>query len=461
MTALNPKDAGGGAARSANSIEDLNAEVERLKKERDELRGRLDRPRRAREAHARRIFAAVMTVLAVISLVVTIPATWSYRTLFNTDAFVERVAPAVYDPAVTPVLSDRLTNEVFGLLDVEVVVADALPPRAQVLAGPMTTAIRGFVRDQVNGVLQSDQFQTAWLRASRFAHTQVLAVLRGQSDVVATQNGQVVLNLMPVINDVLKAVSAQASGLLGRDVQLPEISQGEVPAAAREKISDALGVQVPDNLGEIVVFDSDNLEAAQATMQFLDRGVVLLVILTLLLLVAAFVASVRRRRTLLQITLGTLVGLVILRRLGFWLEDEIVGRAATPEGANALRAIEDQVLGSFFSLTKTLIIVGLVLLVLALITGPYAWAVSARTKTMALARSAVQAAGGSGRHDSTVAWVRAHREALQLGGGVVAVLLLLLVDLSWIPFLIITALVVAYELALLRIGAGAPPPTSV
>jgi len=62
------------------------------------------------------------------------------------------------------VLSDRLTTQIFGLVDVEAIVADALPPRGQILAGPLTGGIEDFVREKVDEVLSSDDFGTVGSR---------------------------------------------------------------------------------------------------------------------------------------------------------------------------------------------------------------------------------------------------------------------------------------------------------
>jgi hypothetical protein len=436
--------------------DDPAAEIERLRSERDELEARLNRTeeRKARRGRVRSITAVSLTLLACLAITLTVPAVWSYRTLFVTDAFVDRVTPIGYDPAVTPVLSDRLTTQIFGLIDIEAVVAEALPPRGQILAGPLTGGIEDFVRDKVNEALASDRFEHRWIQANRFAHTQIVAVLRNDSEIVDTAGGRVVLNLLPIVNEALQRIEAQASGLFQKEVDLPEISGGEVPEEAREKISVALGVDVPEDFGEIVVFESDRLEAAQEAVAFVDRAIVVLVILTLVLIALAIWMSRRRRRTMLQLVVGSMVGLVVVRRLVMWVENEVVDLAQRPDGESALTAITDQVFGSFFTVTTTVIVVGLVIVVIALIAGPYGWAVSTRAKTVALARGVVNTASDSSRQESTVVWVRAHREALQLGGAIVFVLLFLILDLSWLGFLLLGGLIALYEIWLARLGAG-------
>ena len=436
-------------------IEDLGAEIERLRSERDELDARLRRTeeRKVRRGRTRSLAATLLTLFACLAIIVTVPAGWTYRTIFNTDAFVDRVTPIGFDPAVTPVLSDRLTTQIFGLIDVEAIVAEALPPRGQILAGPLTGGIEDFVREKVGEVLSSDRFRDRWIQANRFAHAQIVAVLRNESDIVDTAGGRVVLNLLPVVNEALQRIESQAAGLFQKDVDLPEVTGGEVPDEAREAISSALGVEVPADFGEIVVFESDRLEAAQDAVSFFDRAIVFLVILTLVLVALALWMSRHRRRTLLQLVVGSLVGIVVVRRLVMWVEDEVVALAQRADGERALAAITDQIFGSFFAVTSTVIIVGLAIVTLALISGPYGWAVTTRTKSGALVKGIVNTASDSARQESTVVWVRAHREALQLAGGLVFVLLPLILDLSLLGFLLLAGLIALYELWLWRLGA--------
>ena len=436
--------------------EDLTAEMERLRTERDELDARLKRveDRKGKRAKTRSVATAVLTLLACLAVTLTVPAGWTYRTIFNTDAFVDRVTPIGFDAAVTPVLSDRLTTQIFSLIDVEAIVAEALPPQGQILAGPLTGGIQDFVHEKVDEVLSSDRFRDRWIRANRFAHTQIVAVLRNESEIVDTAGGRVVLNLLPIVNEALQNIEAQAAGLFQKNVDLPEVTEGEVPDEVRERISLAVGVEVPEDFGEIVVFESDRLEAAQETVAFLDRAVVFLVILTVLLVTLALWVSQRRRRTLLQIMVGSMVGIVVVRRLAMWAEDQVVALAQRPDGERALVAITDQIFGSFFSVTQIVILVSLAVIAIALITGPYGWAVTTRAKTTALVSGVVNTASDSARQESTVIWVRAHREAMQLGGAIVFVLLLLILDLSLLGFLLLAGLIALYELWLWRLGAG-------
>jgi hypothetical protein len=443
---------------------DHRAEIEALRAERDALRAQLATVHvrdggRERRHRLRRAIALFLLIVACLSFTVAVPAGWTRRTLFNTDQWVETVTPIVDHPSVTAALSRRITSEVLTVIDAQSVVEDALPPRAQLLAGPMTTAVGDFVQDEVNTLLQSDAFKELWIRINRFAQPQLVATLQGGGEVLSSQNGKVVLNLVPVVNEVLKRVEARGGDLLGRDVNLPEISSGEVPEAARAKLQAALGVSIPPDFGEIVIFESDKLEAAQDAVAFFDRALIFLAALAIVTMIAAMVVTMKRRRTLILMSAGILVGLVLMRRLVMYLEDEVVG-VAKPENREAAQAIVEDLMRGFFSLTQILIVAGLVIITLALLTGPYAWAVATRRRVATISSALIESASRPPSDGGPASWVRAHRDALQLSGVIAGVLLLLVVDLSWGPFLVVVTLVLLYQLAVYLLGRSPVPETS-
>ena len=440
------------------------AEIETLRAERDALKAQLAtfqaRDVEGEKRHRLRgAIALFLLIVACLSFTVAVPAGWTRRTLFNTDQWVETVTPIVEHPSVTAALSSRITSEVLTIIDAQSVVEDALPPRAQLLAGPLTTAVGDFVQDEVNTLLQSDAFRELWIGVNRFAQPQLVATLRGEGEVLSSQNGNVVLNLVPVVNEVLKRVEAQGGDLLGRDVTLPEISSGEVPEAARAKLEAALGVSIPPDFGEIIVFQSDKLEAAQNAVAFFDRALILLAALAIVTMIAAIVASMNRRRTLIIMSTGIIVGLVAMRRLLMYLEDEVV-TIAKPENRGAVGAIVEDLLRGFFSLTQFLIVAGLLIIALALLTGPYAWAVSMRRKVAAIASALMESGARPPSATGPASWVRANRDALQLGGVIAGVLLFLVFDLSWGLFLVVVLLVLLYQLAVYRLGRSLLPEAS-
>jgi hypothetical protein len=74
--------------------------------------------------------------------------------------------------------------------------------------------------------------------------------------------------------------------------------------------------------------------------------------------------------------------------------------------------------------------------------------------------AAVSAAVTRRPDDATVTWVVAHREVLQIGGIVAAIIMLLLVDMSWHGVLLLALVIGGYELAVARIAGSLPAEAS-
>jgi Phosphoglucomutase len=223
---------------------------------------------------------------------------------------VATVAPLADDPAVQQAIATRLTDEVFAALNVQEVISDtlaAIGERATLLAGPLTNALHGFVQEQVLKVVESDAFETFWVEANRFVHTQVLAIMRGESDTVSLAEGKVLLNLVPLVNLASpRSRTFVRSRRPRRDP--PDVEPGEVPSSQIAKLEQALGIDLPDNYGQIPVYDSQDLKALQQTLYTAKRLLILLLVLIPVLIAAALSVSTRRRRTLVQLTVGGAIG---------------------------------------------------------------------------------------------------------------------------------------------------------
>jgi len=439
-------------------------EVVRLRGERDAAVAALAAERdtagrrRARRAIARRITAIVLVVLFAILLPVTITATWARRTVLNTDGYLAVVAPIGASPAVHAAVSRETTDAIYAALNPEKLIASVLPPRAAPLAGPLSSGAKGFIQDSVGNVLASPAFEQLWVGANRFGHAQLVRVLNGDSAAVRATGGQVVLNLVPVINEALRRIQLRASALVGRNVTLPSIGTATIPAAACQKISAAIRRPLPPTCGQIPLFPASALIAAQRAVRAVNGIVVLLLIITPLIFAAALWASPRRRRTLLQLTLGGLLGLVVFRRVLYWLQSSLLARAR-PANRGALEVILHHALAAFFTVTMWFLIGGLVLAAVTLVSGPHRWAVALRSRTRRvvvgaghLVSAAAGQTAGHASSDATLAWVRRHLDILRVGAAVVAALVLLLIGVGWIGFLVIAALLALCELGLYRLG---------
>ncbi len=166
--------------------------------------------------------------------------------------------------------------------------------------------------------------------------------------------------------------------------------------------------------------------------------------------------SVRRRRTLIQLAVGGTIGLVLVRRLA------IAGRESLYEQVDverfpSVRVLTDELMESLFRYTTVLLAIVLVTLLIALVTGPYPWAVGLRGWVRDLGKGIGASSRGEGAETERIRWLREHRDAVMIGAALLGVALLFFFDLSLWVTLIVLALVGLIELAMLRLGRAVEP----
>ena len=457
-------DSVGDATPTDDEVARLADERSRLQAEVDGLRAELATAPRRRAVRTRGVVAVALVVVTSILVTVSVTAVWARRNALNTDRWVRTVGPIAEEPAVQQALGRYITDQAMTAIDPEELFESALPERGEILAGPLTSALRGFVNDQVDSFLASDTFQRLWVEINERAHQRVVQVLEGDlPPSLQIEGNDVVLNVVPVLNQVLARIGERSPEIFGRTVDLPTVSVDEIPEEAIQKVESALGRDLPENFGQFTVFDASRLQQVQDTVTLFNELVVVAVILAIVLIALTLWVSPRRRRTLLQLMVGIALGIVIIRRLGLRLEDDVV-ELVKPENRDAVQVIVGAFVSSLLDATAWILGIAAVVAVVALLTGPYGWARALRRGTVSGAQAAVGAARSAINRqpdDPVVAWVGAHREVLQAGGIVVGILALLVLDLSWIGLFVLVALVIAYELVVQRladIGAGGVPP---
>jgi hypothetical protein len=190
-----------------------------------------------------------------------------------------------------------------------------------------------------------------------------------------------------------------------------------------------------------------------------DGLTLILPLVTIALIALCLWLSVNRRRTVLQLAVGVSLLMIIERRSVLHEQSALADAARNPQVA---QSILGDLLRGFFTLTAWVLAVAVVVLVIAVLCGPYRWAVAMRSWVKRAGRSIAEARSGA-RRGPVVAWLASHVAALQLAGAVVAGILLWIVSVSWLSFLIIGVLLAAYEVYLQRIKPAPPdeaPPGS-
>jgi hypothetical protein len=423
-----------------------------LQAERDTVHSGQERIKKPRRRRIRRSVVGVLVALSCLLVLLSATVVWAHRTVLNTHTFVGTVAPVFKNPAVASAVAARGTDELVAKLDLQARLRAALPPKASFAAVPITNATKGFVAGELTKVLASPQFQAVWTRTLTTTHRQLVAVLRGQNTAaVSASGGYIVLNTVPVINQALRKVSGLASDLTGKHVTLPTITSADAPQQQVTKLSKALGVPLPANFGQITLVRSSDLATARQAVKAFDGLALALPLVTIALIALCLWLSVNRRRTLLQLAAGVSLLMIAERRVVLH-EQSVLASAA--HNAQLASTVLGDLLRGFFVLTVWVLGVALAVLVIAVLAGPYRWAAAIRSSVQRAGRSTARATGGDRR--GALAWIGSHAAGLQLAGAVVAGILLLIVNVSWLSFLIVGVLLAAYEAGLQRLKQ--PPP---
>jgi ABC-type multidrug transport system fused ATPase/permease subunit len=401
----------------------------------------------ARPRRLRRYIVGLLIVLTSLSAVAATVALWARSQVLNTDRWTQLAERIIEEPEVVDRLAFRLSTSIVQGLEVEERIeaalgqAERLPAQAALLAGPFASRIPEFLEDRIRDFLASERGQQLWVELNRRVHQRAVAILRGETRPgVTVEGGTVTLNLVPLMNRVLAGAGDLLTDILGRPVSLPTVEELQASGGAdqaRALLEDRLGVELPNDFGEMVVFRSDQLAAGQDAVRLLDRFVVLLLIVTVVLIAASLVLSVARRRTLIQLGIGLLLATLIARLVVRAIQQRIVDRAAA-DSREALQEVLGNVFEGLLDFTTFLIVAGIVVGVAAYLAGRPAWLVRIGDRARTGAASA--------RFQRFGRWAGERRDGLRLGGVIAAVVLLFLVELSWFSVIVVLLLLAAYQL---------------
>jgi hypothetical protein len=314
----------------------------------------------AKPARARthRFWISVLLVLGFLITPLSFVAIFLKAEVTDTGRYVKTVKPLSANPAIQAYVADTVSQQLFAQVDIAGYVRDALPPRAEPLAGPLTGALRTFVQDTTERILASRQFQTLWVNANRIAHSQFVNVVTGKKTgaVTATSNGAVVVDLSAVATQVKEQL--QSSGLsLFANVPVDKIS------------------------GKVTVFQSKDLYRVRNAVRLLDTLAFVLPILGLACFGGAIYLSPSRRRgfveAALAFTLGALT-LALLLNIGRSVYLHAVTDQNVPYDAAA--AVYDTLVGYLHTSIRAALTFSVIVLVIVFFAGPSRFAIWFRAR---------------------------------------------------------------------------------
>lgn len=331
---------------------------------------------RATPAHrGRTIAAAILGVLAVLAVSVAAAGVWAKATVLDRGRFTSLASDAIAEPEVQQGLATYITDLVFTAVDVESVVTSVLPGRLSRLAPAIEAGAESAVERALLQALATDAVQDTVNGLVGRAYDRAIDLLRGDGlvDGFSVADGQVRLNTLPLLTRGLAVL--QTLGLLS-DVELPEVTIQGDPDQQIAALEAALGRDLPDGFGQLVVYQSDTVDQAQASVReaqralaLLERGTVWFVILALVLVAATVLVAPRRWRATLALGAGLAAVMVVLRSVVRQVVADAPGLVTKPGARAAVRSILGGASSGLLRLTGVLLVVALVAVAVGLWRG--------------------------------------------------------------------------------------------
>jgi len=372
------------------------------------------------------ITSMVLLITFFLCSALAVPSVWARNQITKTDRYVRTVTPLASDPAVQNAIATRIST---GLTEPIVsLTADVLPGNQRLLTGPISTAMEGFVYDTVLEAVQSDQFQTFWEDANRAIHSQVNNLLAGKTTgIVQRSNGQLIIDLTPIYQDVENRLQARGIDLSGR-------------------------VQLDPSKTSFVIFESPKLAKAHTTINSLERAAIILPIVALIALAGYLLLARRKRSAVIAAGLGfavTMAILLIVLALARWRYMEGLSPDRDPVAA---AAFFDILVKYLRDAVRLLGLLGLIVVAIAYVTKPGGRVAHAgRSAGAWLSSGWDDVAAKWPWLDSAAAGLARHRRELLAGLLGLCCLILILRGRLTLEFAVIVAVIAVVGLLLIRL----------
>jgi hypothetical protein len=190
------------------------------------------RPRRARRRRFswRTPVAALLIILGCILAPLSVLGVWTANQVSDTSRYVANVTPLIHDPAIQNALTNKITNEIVTRIDVKGLTDQAAAGLSQKgftrigsllqgVSGPLASGVAGFVHSRIHKIITGPRMANAWVQVNRVASQQLNAVLSGrggENGALGVSNGQVTLDLAPLIAVAKQDLVARGLTIAGK-----------------------------------------------------------------------------------------------------------------------------------------------------------------------------------------------------------------------------------------------------
>ena len=296
--------------------------------------------------------ARILLGLATLLTVLAIFALWVNRQALDTNDWTRTSTRLLQDARVRSTVSTYLVDQLYANVDVAAELRSLAPKDLKPLAGPAAGGLRDLLAQGADQLLRLPRVQDAWRQANRVAHKEFVAVVEEKKQGTVTVNqGEVALDLRPLVNDL----------------------------AQRVGIGDVAN-KLPPQAAHLRILRSAQIKTAQRIVRALRGLVVILLILVPALYAAALVLAQGRRRQMLMaigfcfIGAGLLV-LIVRGLMGDYVVSALTNTGADRPAADAVWSIGTSVL---VDVAQSSVVVGIPFVAASWVAGPTKWAANVR-----------------------------------------------------------------------------------
>ncbi len=406
-----------------------------------------------RPSRTRGFLVGLLIVLSCLGVVVSGVTIWVHYTVMNTTGYMNLVGPIGKDPQAIQNLSDYIAGQAVTATDLQQRVGDALPPKAQLFAGPITGVIEDFIKKGTTKVLSSPKAYDLWLQINRVGHEKVVALLRGQTNGVYVQGSDVNLNLLPLVSQVLVWADGKLPGGLSTRFSPPVITPDMSPEAGIQQVANWSGKPLPSDFGQITLLQSNALGPAQTAVKWFDRLTLLLPIITAILIAVTIWLSRRRGRAAIAIGIGAAIAIFITRAIVVRGSAYLTDQLKSGGGFHLAKDVVNASLGPLTTITIWICVIGVVVAVLVWLLGRR----DVRAGVVAAGKRATGQAAEIKIPDSPLtSWLINHVVAVRWGVVVIGLIVLALVASSWLGIILAIVVVLLLQ-GFLSLVAGQWP----
>ncbi|HEY6771914.1 MAG TPA: SHOCT domain-containing protein [Solirubrobacterales bacterium] len=299
-----------------------------------------------------RIKVRILVVLASILAFLAIFTSWVDRQALDTDQWVDTSGKLLEDREISDAIATYAVDQLYANVDVSKVIKQRLPKGAQQFSAPLAAGVRQFATQAAKQAVQSPRIQQAWKDANRIAHRQLVSILKGNNQVVSSQNGKVVLDLRPLV--------LQLADRIGLKKQLNE--------------------KLPPDVGQLEVANSKQLDTARTITKLIEGFAWFFTFGSLVLFgLAAYLAKGRRWMVLLGYGIGLVGAGLVAIALRSALKGLFVDSLAKTEDATVpAQHAWDIATALLHSIATSVVILGVLFVIAAFLASPTTAAVGLR-----------------------------------------------------------------------------------